>query len=49
MVGAVWSAIMSKRLKMKKSLAMHYWQDIPSLMSSSRIMLQISINFEEFR
>ena len=33
------SAWVCERLKMRKSLTMHYWQDIPSLVSSSIIML----------
>ena len=30
--GVVYSAIVSEQLKMRKSIAIHFWQDIPSLM-----------------
>ena len=49
MCAVLCSVIVSERLKMRKSLAINYWQDTIFLVSSSIVMLEISITFKEFQ
>ena len=48
MGGILWSAIVSQRLKMRKTLGIHYLQDIISGVEVNKNVINIK-NFEEFR
>ena len=48
MGGVLCSAIVSKRLKMRKSLTIHYWQGTISRIEVNNNVIK-SINFEELQ
>ena len=48
MGGVLCSAVASERLKMRKSLANHYWQDTISGVKVNKNVINMN-NFEEFQ